>query len=443
MSFMLREFFRSFKGSLLKNILLMMLFTISVIISVIMFTYYTDVKERDSDIIQESDNGVWYPLEFTGRNDDHEEVFNTLSTAKGCRNLVDYGQSLRNMEDWPVYTFFTQQNMWTKENDFRTLIGDNDYHRFLPKYRQESFSAYIGEETCLLFDLKCAQTDVRGYRMFGLRTGEGVGFTEENTTLNQASDEVPIILGNEYKGIISVGQTMDLYFDDEPYKCKVIGILEQNTQLPRDGNSNNEMISLDSYIIFPYGIRFSGKTTKTNEIHKFAYLEYWALGNASVRVDDEKKLKQLVLALRDKGEEFGLPPLQVVGTSMGLDLLRKEAATGIRILLILTIALICFTFYALFVTFFDKIQSNTRVYGIYLMNGCSLKMIVLPFLLEMAIILFPAILIGRYIFGLMGVEPIILYIVYCFAGLAFLIGSGFIIYLMKGVDTEHLIRQKE
>ena len=443
MNFMLREFFRSFKGSLLKNILLMLLFTISVIISVIMFTYYADVKERDSDIVQENENGVWYSMDFCCRNGEYTEVFNTLSTAKGCRNLVDYGQTLRNLDDWPLYTLHTQQNMWTKEKDFKALIGNNDYHRFLPTYRKESFSAYIGEETCLMFDLKCAQIDVRGYRMFGLKTEEGSDFTEENTTLDQASDEVPIILGNGYKGIVSVGQTMDLYFDDDPYQCKVIGILEQNAQLPMAGDSLGEMISLDSYIIFPYGIRFSGQTAKTKEIHKFAYLEYWALGNASVWMEDGKKMNQLVLTLRDKGEEFGLPPIQVIGTSLGLDLLRKEAATGIRILLILTIVLICFTFYALFVTFYDKIQSNTRVYGIYLMNGCSLKMIVLPFLFEVFIIIFPAILIGRYIFGLMGVEPIILNIVYCFAGLAFLIGSGFIIYLMKGVDTEYLIRQKE
>ena len=67
-------------------------------------------------------------------------------------------------------------------------------------------------------------------------------------------------------------------------------------------------------------------------------------------------------------------------------------------MLILTIALLCFTLYALFVTFYDKIQSNSRVYGIYLINGCSLTMILLPCLLEIAIILLPAVFFSRYVF---------------------------------------------
>ena len=129
---------------------------------------------------------------------------------------------------------------------------------------------------------------------------------------------------------------------------------------------------------------------------------------------------------------------EIWGVSMGLTLLRAETVSSIRIMLILTIALLCFTLYALFVTFYDKIQSNRRVYGIYLINGCSLTMILLP-----------AIFFSRYVFtdnnlGGVGIDTeFILRTAYTMVGIAFLIGAAFVLWLMRGVDTERLVRQKD
>ena len=134
--------------------------------------------------------------------------------------------------------------------------------------------------------------------------------------------------------------------------------------------------------------------------------------------------------------------VEIWGVSMGLTLLRAETVSSIRIMLILTIALLCFTLYALFVTFYDKIQSNRRVYGIYLINGCSLTMILLPCLL-------PAIFFSRYVFtdnnlGGVGIDTeFILRTAYTMVGIAFLIGAAFVLWLMRGVDTERLVRQKD
>ncbi len=141
--------------------------------------------------------------------------------------------------------------------------------------------------------------------------------------------------------------------------------------------------------------------------------------------------------------------MQLVGTSIGLDLLRRESASTVRVLLVLTVVLMCFSFYGLFVTFYDKIQSNSKNYGIYLMNGCSLGMILMPCLLEVAVILAPAIIIGRCIFtseqisGQYFRAGPIMQAAYIMIGVAFLVGAGALIYLMRGVDTEHLIRQKD
>ncbi len=118
-------------------------------------------------------------------------------------------------------------------------------------------------------------------------------------------------------------------------------------------------------------------------------------------------MKEQVAVFQDVGKEFELPPVHVVGTTMGVNLLRKESVASIRILLILSATLFCFTLYGIFITFYDKIQSNSRIYGIYLMNGCSLGMILISAsALEIAVILMPGVLVSRFVFVREGVEYI-------------------------------------
>ena len=138
---------------------------------------------------------------------------------------------------------------------------------------------------------------------------------------------------------------------------------------------------------------------------KYAYLAFLSLEAGIVQIP-EGKVKEQVAVFQDVGKEFELPPVHVVGTTMGVNLLRKESVASIRILLILSATLFCFTLYGIFITFYDKIQSNSRIYGIYLMNGCSLGMILIPLLLEIAVILMPGVLESRFVFVREGVEYI-------------------------------------
>lgn len=440
--FMAGEFFRSFRKSLLKNLLLMAIFSISLVMAVLMSSYYLDLGEREEDWGQQLDDGsIWYDLEISR---DSEEISNTFYTIQGCQNMLDYYERLRRLDRYPIFSAFTQQQMDMKEEELKPLFGDRDYRRFLVDGRTLPMSAYVGDQVCSIFSVKCAQMDDRAYGMFGLRTQEGEGFTEQNLTLDQATDAVPVLLGSEYKGIISVGQTMELYLADYCYPCCVAGILEPGSQCPEDGSVRGYPVELDSYIVFPYGIRVKGEAQKVEEIEKYAFLAKVAVDNGFIQIPDERNLTGLVNELRDTAQEYGLPPVRVTTTSTGLNLFRKESAVTIRILLILTVTIIGFAFYGLFVTFYDKIQSNKSTYGIYLMNGCSTGLVMLPCLLEIAVILFPSLLISRWVFVGMGAnQDAILRTVYVFAGLAFLAGAVFVLCVMRGVDTEQVIRQKE
>lgn len=444
--FMAEEFFRSFQKSLLKNLLLMAMFSISLVMAVLMSSYYLDLGEREQDWGQQLDDGsIWYNLEI---NRDDTEIFNTFHTVKGCQNMMDYYERLRSSEKYPIFSAFTQQSMDVREEEFKQLFGDRDYNRFLTEDCVQPLQGYVGDEVYSLFNIKCVQLDYRAYNMFGLRTAEGEGLTEENRVLDRASDAIPIVLGSEYKGIISVGQTIQMYFAEYSYPCRVAGILEPGSQCPEDGSVKGGIVPLDAYVIFPYGIQVKEKVQTTEEVQRYAFLADVALDNGYILIPDSGKVKEIVNELRDIGQEYELPPVRVTSTPMGLNLLRKESAAKIRILFILTVTIIGFTFYGLFITFYDKIQSNKNTYGIYLMNGCSLGLVLLPCLLEIAVILFPAVLVSRSIFTYenvgIGVNlDVILRTVYEFAGAAFFIGAGFILCVMRGVDTERLVRQKE
>lgn len=447
--FMANEFFRSFRKGLFKNILLMLMFSISFVMSVFMGSYYFDLGDRYSEAVQNIGDREWYFTEVMGEGE--EEFTGQLTTVAGCRVMMDYYEALTSSAKYPFLSLMTQQPIEMREKDVKELFRDKNYTSFLDEMQPESFSGYFGPGTdggtCLLHSMQSVQTDLQAYRFFGLRTQEGEGFTEENMTIREASDPIPIVMGSSYKGLVDVGDLLEVAGAwNGKYLCRVTGILEEDASVPRDRINMGEQCCLDSKILFPYGVRLREDPENVEDIRKFAMLDFLALENGMVQTG-KGGVRDLMENYQRTGEKFGFPPVRLYGISMGMDLFRRESAATVRILLVLTVVLLCFTFYGLFITFYDKVQSNRRIYGIYLMNGCSLTMILLPCLLEIAVILLPSVLAGKVVFTCGNVGQfkldVLTDLVCGLAGVAFLAGTVFICCLMRGVNTEHLIRQKE
>lgn len=446
--FMAEEFFRSFQKSLFKNILLMLMFSISLIMAVIMCSYYVGLGERYESITQKVDGREWYALDLM--TESSQEVLNQFTTVGRCRDMVNYYETLKSLKEAPILTINTSQCVGVKQEDIEKLFGEKDFLPFADGEENIAELPFWDDGSHLTRDMKGAQLDLDAYRYFGLRTQEGEGFTEENMTIQRDGDPMPLLLGSDYKGIIEVGTIIDINFWTCAYRCKVAGILEENSKLPPDGNmALGELVSLDDKIVFPHGVRILEDPEHSKQMERYAWNDYMALQNGFAQTDGQH-IRELVEKYGQIANQFGYPPVQLVGTSLGIDLLRRESASTVRVMLILTIVLLCFSFYGLFVTFYDKIQSNSRNYGIYLMNGCSLSMILIPCLLEIVVILVPAIIIGRYV--LTGGQSMVGYYfrsgpimqaVCLMIGTAFFVGAVFLAYLMRGVDTEHLIRQKD
>ena len=441
------EFFRSFKKSILENVIMMVTFSISIIMAVIMCSYYFDLGDRYSMMTQNVGNSVWYCMDLMTESD--SEITGSLTTASGCRNMMHYYDKLTSMEDYPVVSINTQQGVFARAKDIDNYFGDRDYTLFQTEWQTGAFMSSFGkDESCKVVNLQSAQVDLNAYRFFGLKVQEGEGFTEQNMKIDTASNSIPIVLGSNYKGIVEIGAVIDLSYWDRVYPCKVVGILEQGATLPDNGNVNiPQPCNLDFQILFPFGIQVSNESGEVDKLEKYAYLDYISLQNGMFQIDKHASMKDVVQMLRSTGAEHNLPPVYLVGVSMGVELLRKESKANIGIMSVMSIVLAFFVFYGIVVTFYNKIQVNSRTYGIFLMNGCSVKMILASCLIEIAVILLPAFLISNRVFSVIGDGvfhvDVVMRNVICFILVIFLVSAGFVTYMLRGVDTEYLIKQKE
>ena len=421
------------------------------VMTVLMGSYYLDLEERHPEMPSYKENGTWYRI---GVLEDTMEMDGSTDTIQGCQNIMEYYERLHDSEEHPIFSVDTVNDCYVKEDDLRDLFGKAGCDNFISENNPGAMTICFGPEAegdmCSVLAMKCAMLDDTAFEIFGLQTEEGEGFTKSNLTLQNTSDPAPVLLGHEYKGILSVGDRIEIAFADYAYSCRVAGILEKNSMIPWQGDGSEDMVILDYHIIFPYTIRVSEDTGHLEDIAKYAARDLQALtfNSSMVWAEDEKDFRDVVSLFRDIGNEYDFPPMELYAASMGLRLLHKESAARVRIMLILTVTLIGFTFYGLFTTFFDKIQSNNRVYGIYLMNGCSLSMILVPLLLEIAVILVPAAFVSRLVFerensNIYYMPEDIIRTACVIAGLVFVVGIGVVAFLMRGVDTEHLIRQKD
>jgi len=204
--FMAEEFFRSFRKNLFKNVLLMAMFSTSMVMTVLMGSYYLDLEEQHPEMPSYKENGTWYRI---GLLEDTMEMEGSIDTVQGCQKIMEYYERLHDSEEHPIFSVDTVNDCYVKEDDLRDLFGKTGCDSFVSENNPGAITAYFGAEDegsmCSILALKCAMLDDTAFEIFGLRTEEGEGFSKNNLTLQNASDPVPVLLGHEYKGILSVG----------------------------------------------------------------------------------------------------------------------------------------------------------------------------------------------------------------------------------------------
>ena len=113
--FMADEFFRSFLRSLCKDMLLMAMFSVSLVMAVIMCSYYFDLGERYSFNVPQIGDSKWYGTMLTLEGE--EEFSDSMNTLSGCRKVMDYYETLTTLEEYPLFCINTYQGIFLKKQD--------------------------------------------------------------------------------------------------------------------------------------------------------------------------------------------------------------------------------------------------------------------------------------------------------------------------------------
>ena len=128
--FIFEELYRSFWGGWLKDILLMAMFCISLVMAVLMCSYYFDLGEREPNEVN-YDNSAWYQFGVAFAEDSSQEDYmNSLQTASGCQNMMDYYGALCHSREHPILTI-CRKEILIEEGEMEALFGEHDFGSFL------------------------------------------------------------------------------------------------------------------------------------------------------------------------------------------------------------------------------------------------------------------------------------------------------------------------
>lgn len=182
------------------------------------------------------------------------------------------------------------------------------------------------------------------------------------------------------------------------------------------------------------------------EKQKYTDMYYWTLFYSAVSLNPGVSYEKMVQDSNALASQYGVPSFYFSNMSFGMAILHTESATVIFILKILSAAMIFFTLFCLFANFINKINRNLRTYAIHIMNGGSVPYIAIPMIIEMIVLLLPALLFNYGAFrermDEFGTYTPILFVC-AMAATVVLLMSCFLVVRLKKVDIESLMRRRE
>lgn len=402
----LAETGRSFLRRLGTNILLMCQFVICFFLLITMMTYYLSIGESSEfGTICKVNDRKWYELRLkTGLNLD--ELSELAMAHNGLERASSLYKALQEADSFDVISAKDWQGIYLETELMEERFGLGNYNQLIDngdgniELSQCYHELPQGDQTYSVVILKSVQMNWGAFQTFGLGTVEGEGFTQENTTLNTTDDPLPVVLGNDYQGHISVGEEFLLWIptietEDWLFRGIVVGILEDGSIMPTYGGGegvpeSERMVDLDRVILVANGVTYqtlpedpAQKTKITAEVYSDA------LDAAYLSPREGYSYQTVVKEVNDISREHEIEML-FTSVSFGMELLLEESKTMMALLLILTGAMAAFTVFCLVSTCISRVRDNMAVYAVRLLNGAGLGSILAPCLLEFAILLLPA-----------------------------------------------------
>lgn len=257
---------------------------------------------------------------------------------------------------------------------------DNDKFYYLPdkdkKYDIDPYENVNGKFS----NLKGYYVDEGYAEEFPFELSEGRNFTKEDFELE---DNVPVILGAEYKGIYNIGDKFK-YFDYRNLvekNIEVVGIVKADSYFFDSG----DITTLDDRVICPIeNFKLDDKISS-----KF---ENFISSSLVVTNDKDSALKEI----RENSSDLGLYTLSFKSCDSDIQFLIDNLSKNCKDSIFLSFTIFLFVSIGIIAVQLNNIKERLREFGIYLLIGSSKKDIILRNLYTVAIYLGVGMLLGSY-----------------------------------------------
>lgn len=353
-----------------------------------------DIEEDDFSLYMKNQNGEYEKLKSL-----HEE--------------------LKNEKSW---TFLSANKQ------FISINSSDIPEKFLFQYEQ---GCPLENEDKSKKDVKCLHVSQNLFSEFGITVSDGREFKTEDF-VHKNGECVPIILGNEYKNIFSIGQVLNGEYLFEDFKFEIIGFLPELTEIPSLGDMG--IISCDRYAIMP---AFSRENNAEASFFDKASLDQYVNGiiiSDMNYADVNERVQKLVL-------KTGTMKLNVIPESGSIKNLtsisQKELSRLIYIFVVLTI----FTVMSISITINGFIRENYYEYGVHLLSGATVRFLTLQILGFISLIAGISFVLSSLV-GWVLVSNLTPVSSLAFSAVIVVLSSVFPISVVKKIDVNNLIRRQ-
>lgn len=166
-------------------------------------------------------------------------------------SLYEILKQVRQTDDMEYMFLFSQPvSIYDMEVDEKMLDGYED------RMGQDAVYESDGRRESLV---KSLQVSENVFQEFGMELVQGEIWEED--AVSYAKGEIPVILGNEYKGKVAVGDELSGVYLFEELRFKVVGILSENAAV----SDGEELINCSRYLLMPSVQETSGENSPTEE----------------------------------------------------------------------------------------------------------------------------------------------------------------------------------
>ncbi|MGG7159416.1 hypothetical protein [Clostridium baratii] len=420
----IKEVIWNFKQSFISNIILIFQLSICFWLICMICNSFFDMgfKEYYKEYIK--DGKIYYQLSFSS-----PPLIN--SDARSLENAKEFINELRNQDDFIYTKYNAEQNVIINRDEMEKRgVEDKDINQFIYSESYD-FSS---------INLASYQMDRLGFEYFNFKMYDGRSFSDDDYILESELDKLPIILGYNYKDIFNIGEKIKYIYAGKVMEGEVIGILEKNSAI---FNDNKYSMPLDNRIILPLAdFKYIAKDGEEQFNQSIVYSDMLSANIIASINSSNIDITRKIYDLCNRYDFMKYDP-SITASTNGLDMFKGESEQAVKIMFIMLVVMTTFCIFTFIMNMHNKIEKNMRRYLIQILQGASIKHIMVTYLLETFIVILLSLGISGYLLRKeITISYTFLLLLSALAFIVAIITSATIAYRIKNLDSDKLLRRE-